>query len=83
MKTTLSIVISLVCLFAVNGQSQPTSAFAAESAARYWVQPDIVYGSANNTALKLDVWYQNDVKTPQPTLVYIHGGGWIFGNKET
>ncbi|MBC7797353.1 MAG: alpha/beta hydrolase, partial [Pyrinomonadaceae bacterium] len=40
-------------------------------------------GSANNPALKLDVWYQNDVKTPQPTLVYMHGGGWIFGNKET
>jgi acetyl esterase/lipase len=46
------------------------------------VQPDIVYQGANNTQLKLDVWYQHDVKTPSPTLVYIHGGGWIFGTKE-
>lgn len=61
----------------------PSTPFATEAGARYWVQPDIGYGTANNTALKLDVWYQNDIKTPQPTLVYIHGGGWIFGNKET
>lgn len=46
------------------------------------MQPDIVYGSANNTPLKLDVWYPNESKTPTPTLVYIHGGGWIFGTKE-
>ena len=58
-------------------------AWMNEAGARYWVQPDIVYGTANNTPLKLDVWYQNEVKTPQPTLVYIHGGGWIFGSKET
>jgi len=60
-----------------------TTAFSTEAGARYWVQPDIVYGSANNTPLKLDVWYPNESKTPTPTLVYIHGGGWIFGSKET
>ncbi|MEP6922880.1 MAG: alpha/beta hydrolase [Pyrinomonadaceae bacterium] len=64
-------------------QNTPSTPFATEAGARYWVQPDIVYGSANQTALKLDVWYQHDVNTPQPTLVYIHGGGWVFGNKET
>ncbi len=77
----------LVLLFfsanSIYAQNQPTSAFAAEGGATYWVQPDIVYNTANNTPLKLDVWYQHDVKTPQPTLVYIHGGGWIFGTKET
>jgi acetyl esterase/lipase len=68
----------------IEGLSQATTTpFATEAGARYWVQPDITYGNANNTGLKLDVWYQNDVKTPQPTLVYIHGGGWIFGTKET
>lgn len=49
---------------------------------RYWMQPDVVYGSANNTALKLDVWYPRDNPKPTPTVVYIHGGGWIFGSKE-
>jgi acetyl esterase/lipase len=60
-----------------------SSGFSTEAGARYWVQPDIVYGAANNTQLKLDVWYPNESKTPTPTLVYIHGGGWIFGTKET
>ena len=49
---------------------------------RYWMQPDVVYGSANNTPLKLDIWYPRDNPNPTPTLVYIHGGGWIFGSKE-
>src|SRR6185369_2031796 len=50
---------------------------------RYWVTPDIVYAVGNNTQLKLDVWYPNAVTTPTPTLVYIHGGGWIWGTKES
>lgn len=49
---------------------------------RYWMQPDVVYGSANNTPLKLDIWYPRDNDKPTPTVVYIHGGGWIFGSKE-
>lgn len=49
---------------------------------RYWMQPDVVYGSANNTPLKLDIWYPRDNPHPTPTVVYIHGGGWIFGSKE-
>jgi len=83
MKSILTTFIFLCCGFAVHAQNQPSTRFATEAGARYWVQPDILYGSANNTPLKLDVWYQNEVKTPQPTLVYIHGGGWVFGNKET
>ncbi len=83
MKSILTTFIFLCFGLAVHAQNQPSSVFATEAGARYWVQPDIFYGSANNAPLKLDVWYQNEVKTPQPTLIYIHGGGWIFGNKET
>ncbi len=83
MKKLFLVIISLFIFSGADAQDKPTSAFAAESGARYWGQPDIVYGSANNTPLKLDVWYQHDINTPQPTLVYIHGGGWVFGTKET
>ncbi len=83
MKIILLILLFLCFAFAVQAQNQLSTPFTTDIGARYWVQPDIVYGSANNTPLKLDVWYQHDVNTPQPTLVYIHGGGWIFGNKET
>lgn len=80
--------IATVCFVAIAFATQvsaqiPTTSFSTDAGARYWVQPDIVYGSANNTPLKLDVWYPNAVKSPTPTLVYIHGGGWIFGTKET
>lgn len=76
----------LLCGLAAPAAAQdarPGSAWAAEVAARYWVQPDIVYLGANNQPLKLDVWYEHAVQTPQPTLVYFHGGGWVFGSKET
>ena len=59
-----------------------TTPFSTEAGSRYWAQPDIVYHTANSTPLKLDVWYPSDGKSPVPTLVYFHGGGWIFGTKE-
>ena len=61
---------------------QATTPTLLQIADRYWMQPDVVYGSANNTPLKLDIWYPRDNQDPTPTLVYIHGGGWIFGSKE-
>jgi len=75
----LCISISVV----VSGFSQQaTSPSLLQISDRYWMQPDVVYGSANNTPLKLDIWYPRDNPNPTPTLVYIHGGGWIFGSKE-
>lgn len=82
-KLTFATLIILSCFIAAHAQEQPSSPWATDVGSRYWVQPDIVYLSANNTSLKLDVWYQHGVTTPTPTLVYIHGGGWIFGTKES
>lgn len=83
---TAFLAIHLLLFFScasVSAQEVRTStAWATDVGSRYWVQPDITYQSVNNQSLKLDVWYQHDVKTPSPTLVYIHGGGWIFGTKE-
>jgi len=74
--------VILLSFAAIGAQEQPATPWAADAGSRYWVQPDIVYHVANNHSLKLDVWYQHAVKTPSPTLVYIHGGGWVFGIKE-
>ena len=74
-------ILSILLLSANLPAQTETSVFAAEGGARYWVTPDIVYNTANNTPLKLDVWYPNAVTTPTKTLVYYHGGGWIFGAK--
>jgi acetyl esterase/lipase len=74
---------SFLLLFsAIFAQAQTTNEAFLRIADRYWMQPDVVYNTANNTPLKLDVWYPRDNSNPTPTLVYIHGGGWIFGSKE-
>ncbi|MGD9562865.1 MAG: alpha/beta fold hydrolase [Pyrinomonadaceae bacterium] len=73
----------LTLLFAAaNLFGQTTSPSLLQIGDRYWMQPDVVYGSANNTPLKLDIWYPRDNPNPTTTVVYIHGGGWIFGSKE-
>lgn len=77
------LLVVLTFSVAVSAQEQATSAWATDAGSRYWVQPDIVYQGASGQSLKLDVWYQHDVKSLSPTLVYIHGGGWIFGTKES
>lgn len=65
-------------------ESKPMSSTAlwtSTIAEKYLVYPDRVYGTANNVALKLDVWQRKDVKVQVPTLIYYHGGGWIFGDR--
>jgi acetyl esterase/lipase len=58
-----------------------TARWASTVAEQYWIQPDITYGVANNYTLKLDVWQRKDAKTVAPTLIYYHGGGWVFGDR--
>jgi acetyl esterase/lipase len=48
----------------------------------YGVDSDITYGVFNNTPVHLDVWQNHAAVGPRPTLMYIHGGGWVFGNKD-
>jgi acetyl esterase/lipase len=74
--------ILLTVITALCSAAQSTTPSLVAIADRYWMQPDVVYGSANNTPLKLDIWYPRDNPNPTPTVVFIHGGGWIFGSKE-
>jgi len=48
----------------------------------YDVTPNIVYLTANGYQAKLDV-YQPAGENAHPTLIYIHGGGWVAGTKES
>ncbi|MGH9642919.1 MAG: alpha/beta hydrolase fold domain-containing protein [Terriglobales bacterium] len=82
----VSFLLLLACSFQALCQDKttplsPTSSWAATASEHYWIQPDITYGVANNSTLKLDVWQRKDAKTPVPTLIYYHGGGWIFGDR--
>jgi acetyl esterase/lipase len=75
MKPTLLLVFT----FAAVAQ---TPNWTLEFGNHYTVQANIVYNVANNYENKLDLYDRRDVQDPQPTLIYIHGGGWTGGSKE-
>lgn len=64
-----------------NTTLSPSARWAATVNEQYLIFPDVSYGRANNYELKLDVWQHKGDKTSPPTLVYYHGGGWIWGDR--
>jgi acetyl esterase/lipase len=62
-------------------QATPAETWAAREVSQYLILPDVTYSTANNYEAKLDVYRRRNVTTPQPTLIYIHGGGWTGGSK--
>ena len=88
----LGISCAVLTAAALAAQTQtppaPPPAQAANSAVtlanRYTVTPDVTYLTVSNGyEVKLDVYRRRDVQTPQPTLVFYHGGGWVAGSKDT
>ena len=67
---------------AAIAQLPEPAAWAAHAANEYQVLPNITYLTANSYDAKLDIYKRRDVTTPQPTLIWIHGGGWVGGSKE-
>jgi acetyl esterase/lipase len=62
---------------------QPDAAtWAARAAGQYNVIPNITYLAENNVELKLDIFRRKDTRTPQPTMISIHGGGWTGGTRD-
>ena len=66
-----------------HAQLSPTATWAAHAANEYQMLPNITYLAANNYEAKLDVYKRRDGTGSQPTLIWIHGGGWTGGTKET
>ena len=78
-RTLLAITLLAAPAFA---QLSPTATWAAHAVNQYQVTPNITYIVANNYEAKLDIYHRRDT-SPQPTLIYIHGGGWVGGTKES
>jgi len=81
-KLALAVCLGILCLSAKAQQLSPQARWAVETASNYSIRPDIVYKRANQYECKLDVISANDKSHSRPTLIYIHGGGWVFGAKE-
>jgi acetyl esterase/lipase len=63
-------------------QLSPSAAWAAHAANDYQVFPNLTYLVATNYEAKLDIYARRGVTSPQPTVIYMHGGFWVAGNKE-
>ncbi len=79
-----SLVLTLVGLGSqlTFAQLSPSATWATHAANEYQVIPNLTYLVASNYEAKLDVYKRRDAAGPQPTLIFIHGGGWVGGTKE-
>jgi acetyl esterase/lipase len=75
----LLLVASLTVAFA---QLPETTAWTIDVQQKYRVIPNIVYAVTNNYECKLDVYAHRSADAPAPTVLCIHGGGWVAGTKE-
>jgi acetyl esterase/lipase len=83
MQHRKSLFFVLVVLFAVQGRAQETASWTYNGVNDYRIVPNIVYSMANNYECKLDAYIRNNPGRTTPTVVYIHGGGWVVGAKES
>ena len=63
------------------GAQQAPPTWAESAGSTYGIEANIQYGTGSGQPLRLDVWRNRGGTAPRPTLLYIHGGGWVFGDK--
>ena len=64
-------------------QTRHASTVFVDVANGYRLTTNVTYHRASGQDLKLDVYQRLGPPAPNPTLLYIHGGGWTNGTKET
>lgn len=82
LAVVLALLVTVLAPTAIRAQRPPSAAWAVHAANDYRVAANLTYLTASNYESKLDIYARRDVTTPQPTLVYFHGGFWAAGTKE-
>jgi acetyl esterase/lipase len=90
MKTVSLVIAAAAGLVVSAGAQAPqekplsgTAQWATHLSNQYQIIPNVTYlTSSGGFQSKLDVYRRRDVQTPQPTLVFFHGGGWVLGSKD-
>ncbi len=78
-RFALSLVLSAMASPLFAGEAAD---FAAWLSRAYRVSPNITYKTASNAEQRVDVYANRDTSVARPTIIYIHGGGWVGGSKE-
>jgi acetyl esterase/lipase len=79
----LTLVAALCLAAGPAAADDPASDWASIVGNEYRVLPNVTYKVANQYEAKLDAYLPRNADGPAPTLVYIHGGGWVGGTKES
>ena len=85
MRRILTLTLFLFAVLATHpaqAQLSPSATWATHALNEYQVFPNITYSTQTNYDSKLDIYKRRDATGPQPTLIFIHGGGWVDGTKE-
>jgi len=85
MRTILLTLLVSALAAGASAQTSVPAEWAAEAESYFGVIPNQTYLVADGYESKLDLILprQGEDPSPAPTLVYIHGGGWINGTKES
>ena len=75
------IALALIFTSPTPASAQDGDSVAVDIMSKYRVAPNITYLTASGYESKLDVMTPRG-QDPAPTLIYIHGGGWVGGTKE-
>jgi acetyl esterase/lipase len=83
-NSSLLVLFAAVALWPRGSLAQlsPSATWATHAANQYQIFANMTYLVANNYEAKLDIYKRRDTTGAQPTLIWIHGGGWIGGTKE-
>ena len=82
MRNFTLVLVALAIALPSRGQPADLSTWTVEIGQRYRVHPNVTYLVADDFEAQLDVIAPTEKDDPLPTLLYIHGGGWMGGNKE-
>jgi acetyl esterase/lipase len=76
------LLLALLAVFVGQAFSQSPDSWTINAVNDYRIAANITYSVASNYECKLDVYTKRTVTKPLPTVLLIHGGGWVGGTKE-
>lgn len=81
--TRVMMAMLLMTWSATGSHAQQTvDAWTAGIEDGYRIVPNVTYLTASNWEAKLDLYVARSPDEPRPTILFIHGGGWVNGVKE-
>ena len=75
-------IVAVVFSLPFATEAQDVGTWTVEIGQNYRLAPDVTYLVADGYESKLDVIGPRDTSQRLPTLLYIHGGGWVGGDKD-